>query len=113
MDPIVRSSSADIPPQQDGVTSVSDVATSVAPPRGFGSSLRANLLVGLRVFFFRRTQPEDIVSSFDQVVGLLLALLGVVAVLDRATAGADAEFNVFGVYTWSALLLVGLWICAR
>ena len=46
--------------------------------------------------------------SFDHVVGLLLVLLGVVAILDRATAGADAEFNAFGVYTWVAILLKGL-----
>lgn len=87
-------------------------APGVSPEQSFWRSLRANLLVGIRVFFFRRTQPEDIVSSFDQVVALLLILLAVVAVLDRATASADAEFNTFGVYTWFALLLSGLWICA-
>lgn len=86
--------------------------SSDAPARRFWSDLRSNLRVGMRVFFFRPVQRVDVVATFDQVVALLLVFLGVVAVLDRATAGADADFNIFGVYTWLALLLSGLWICA-
>jgi hypothetical protein len=80
-------------------------------PRRFWPDLRLNLRIGMRVFFSRPVQTADIVSTFDQVVGLLLVFLGVVAILDRATAGAHAVFNIFGAYTWSALLLAGLWIC--
>ncbi|MEJ0036254.1 MAG: C13 family peptidase [Gammaproteobacteria bacterium] len=87
-------------------------SSSPAPRRTFWSDLRANLLVGMRVFFFRPVRPTDIVSSFDQVVALLLILLGVAAALDRATAGVDAEFMTFGLYTWFALILLGLWVSA-
>lgn len=98
------------------------VATNVAPrpmappratsPPSFWSGLRSNLFLGMRVFFFRPVQPAQIVASFDQVVALLVTLLAVVAILDRATAGVDAEFSAAGVYTWIALLLIGLWTCA-
>jgi hypothetical protein len=81
-------------------------------PRGFWSDLRSNLLIGMRAFFFRPVQPAQIISSFDQVAALLVILLAVVAILDRATAGADAELDSFGVYTWIMLLLMGLWTCA-
>jgi len=83
-----------------------------SPRQRFWSDLRANLLVGVRVFFFRRVPPGQIVATFDQIVALLLALLAVASILDRATAGADVEFNPFGAYTWITLLLAGLWVCA-
>lgn len=82
-----------------------------APRRAFWSDLRSNLRVGMRVFFSRPVRAADIAASFDQVVALLIVFLGAVALLDRATAGATAMFNIFGAYTWSALLLLGLWIC--
>ena len=80
--------------------------------RSLWPDLRSNFSVGMRTFFFRRVQPSQIVPRFDQVAALLIALLAVVAILDRATAGVDAEFNSWGVYTWIALLLMGLWSCA-
>ena len=93
-------------------TAPARAGASDAPRQGFWPDLRANLLIGLRVFFFRRVQPSSVVASFDQVVALLVTLLAVVAILDRATAGVDVEFNSFGAYTWIALLLMGLWTCA-
>jgi uncharacterized membrane protein len=91
---------------------VNNGAPGEAPRRGFWPDLRANLLVGVRVFFLRPVRASDIIPTFDQVVGLLLVLLAVVVMLDRATAGSDAEFNVFGAYGWLALLLMSLWVCA-
>ena len=91
---------------------VTGAAAADAPWQRFWSDLRSNLLVGVQVFFFRRVQPARIVATFDQIVALLLALLAVASILDRATAGAGAEFNSYGVYTWIALLLAGLWVCA-
>ncbi len=62
----------------------------------------------MRVFFFRPVHPAQFIPSFDQVIALLVTLLAVVAILDRVTAGVDAEFNIPGVYTWIAILLIGL-----
>ena len=93
-------------------TATSGASLHAAHRPGFWSGLRANLLVGLRVFFFRQVGPADIVSSFDQVVALLAIVLLVAAGLDRASAGVDAEFMYYGLLTWFAILLTGVWVSA-
>ena len=79
----------------------------------FLSALRANLFAGLRVLLFRRVQPTDFVSRFDQVVGLLAVVLLTAAAADRFSAGTeDSQLVLYNLKTWLALLLIGYWVCA-
>src|SRR5690349_11591426 len=80
--------------------------------RNFTRALRSNLIAGARAFFGRRPQPGNIVSTLEQVVALLAIVFVLAGVLDKVSAPEDAEFAYWGVYSWFALLLMGLWVCA-
>jgi hypothetical protein len=93
-------------------TAARDAGPAVTPLQNFWRALRANLTLGMRVFFFRPVQPSDITSTFDQVAALLAIFLLVAVTLDRVTAGGDVQFTYYGLYSWCTFLLLGMWICA-
>ena len=91
---------------------MNSIPTDVPPP-GFWAALRANLFAGLRVLLFRRVQPTDFVSRFDQIVGLLAVVVLTAVAADWLSAGAeDTQLVLANLKTWLALLLIGYWVCA-
>jgi hypothetical protein len=79
---------------------------------GFWRSLRANLLVGVRIFLLRRVKPTDLHASFDQVAALLALTLGAAVLLDWQRAEPGSQFAYYSLYDWALWLLLGLSACA-
>ena len=100
-------------PSVETVAIESAVPATVAEEKlGFWRSLKANLLIGVRIFLLRPVRPTDLHASFDQVAALLALTLGAAFLLDWQRAAPDSEFAYYNLYDWVLWLLLGLSACA-
>jgi hypothetical protein len=90
----------------------SSTAATPSAPRTFWNSLKANLTTGVRLLLFRRVEPGDFVSTFDQVAALLAITLAVATGLDWLRADDGAQFFRYGLTAWSVWLLFAVGLCA-
>jgi hypothetical protein len=89
------------------------VAQPVQESPGFLRGLKSNLRAGARIFFLRQVQPGAIVvSTLDQVIALLAVTLVAKAGADWLRVGPGAEFEYYGIYSWSTFMILGVWVCA-
>jgi hypothetical protein len=99
------------------VTRLAEMEKAVPLPRfvherTFWRDLASNLRVGARVVLFRGVQPSDFVPGFGQVVALLLIAIALGAIYDWSYADDGAAFDFYGLFSWSACIVLGLWVCA-
>jgi len=75
-------------------------------------SLRSNLISGLRVLGARNVSASRFVSTFDQVLALLIVTVALALLLDWQRAPAGAVLTKDGFYSWSMWLGMGVVTCA-
>lgn len=103
------------PEQQQGLAPVPRAEQGLAqetPAPGFLRGLYSNLRAGLRIVLLRRVEPSAFVTTFGQVLALLVIAAGVAALSDWLSADAEAQLDFGGIYSWAVCIVVGLWACA-